>query len=1107
MVGSVRTVTVLITDLVGSTALESRLGAVAAHEIRVEHFALIQAAVQEVGGRDVKNTGDGLMAVFDSATAALSCAASVQQRLDSRNRSAREKLLVKVGISAGDATVAADGDCFGMPVIEAARLCDDCAGGQILARSLVASLADGRGHALGPERVMGLKGLPAPLAAVEVIWERQPETTGFPLPGQMPPRPLSGLLGREAEEQRLRELFAAARGGGLRLALVSADAGLGKTSLVSDVSLEAHELGAVVLLGRCASHRAVPYGPWTEALAHLVQHAPVDLLGEHAERHGGELSRLVPAVSARVPGLPRPRDTDPETARYLLWEAAAGLLRAMAQRDPVVLWLDDLDAADASSLGLLAHVMSRAREDRVLVLGTCRGCEPPGPLASLLTQAAGEDAVTSMMLEGLGQSSVARLIEHAMSQELHRGGVGLSQRLWRETGGNPFYLREALRYLVETRALWRDDTGQFMLSGQPALLQLPDPVAAVTGARIGRLPPGARQALTAAAIIGDEFDLGLLARAIGEPSGDDVGKPGHGGVSELLAPAVSAAMIGESVETAGRFSFAHDLVAEALLRDVDDRERSRLCRCVALALEQRPGAQIGALAWHWSGAVSTGEVTAEDAGRAAGWALLAGEQALALLAPDEALRWFDRALELLEDADDPAQRCDALTGLGEAQRQAGDPEWRRTLLAATELATSLHDADRAARAALAAGRGSVSVFGTVDAARLNALRQAAGLSQQAEPARRALLAALESLELRHDADHARRRVVADEALSLAREAADPRTLAEVLRSYIEAVSAPDTVAAIKPLADELADTARDVRDPALAFRASCLAANARAQSGDVAGVRAELDRMIALASGLGQPALDWLATYPAAGWEIVRGDLDSGERLAERALSLGTAAGQPDAPLICHAQLAHIRVYQGRGEEIIGTLERSAAARPENPAWQAALAAASRWTGRAEQAARMIRKAAADGFGHVPWDQHRLVTLALYAEAATPRPPELGDADIAEQLEELLEPWADQIIWNGVVGFGLCRIYLGMLATTLGRGDRADEHLAVAVEFHETADLPMCAARSHLAWAESLAARGEDRRAAGEARRTAELARRLECGSLQRRAALLAGAG
>src|SRR5690348_1588868 len=115
-----------MTDLVGSTALEARVGAVVAHAIRLEYFGLIRSAVEDAGGRDVKNTGDGLMAVFPSATAGVSCAASLQQRFDERNKSARERLLVKVGLSSGDATLADDGDYFGMPVIEAARLCDRC---------------------------------------------------------------------------------------------------------------------------------------------------------------------------------------------------------------------------------------------------------------------------------------------------------------------------------------------------------------------------------------------------------------------------------------------------------------------------------------------------------------------------------------------------------------------------------------------------------------------------------------------------------------------------------------------------------------------------------------------------------------------------------------------------------------------------------------------------------------------------------------------------------------------------------------------------------------------------------------------------------------------
>src|SRR3989449_9333070 len=99
--GSVETVTVLITDLVGSTGLESRIGPGAADELREEHFALLRGAIDEAGGRETKNTGDGLIAAFDSASQAVSCAVSVQQRFERRNRTSDEQLLIKVGISVG----------------------------------------------------------------------------------------------------------------------------------------------------------------------------------------------------------------------------------------------------------------------------------------------------------------------------------------------------------------------------------------------------------------------------------------------------------------------------------------------------------------------------------------------------------------------------------------------------------------------------------------------------------------------------------------------------------------------------------------------------------------------------------------------------------------------------------------------------------------------------------------------------------------------------------------------------------------------------------------------------------------------------------------------
>ncbi len=325
----VETVTILITDLVGSTQLESRVGPIVAEHLREEHFGLLRDAVGEAGGREVKNTGDGLMVAFDSAAAAVSCAVSIQQRFERRNRSAAEPLLIKAGVSAGDASTA-EGDVFGMPVIEAARLCDRCAAGQILAKVLVAHLAAGRGHAFVSLGVLDLKGLPEPLNAVEVQWEPAP-AIGIALPERLRALPATAYVGRVAERERLTELWGQTREGSLRLALIGGEAGVGKTRLSTHLALDVHGQGATVLYGRCDEDLGVPYQAWAQALEHLVKEAPQRVLDAHVERFGGDLARLVPALRDRVPELPSPRESDPEAERYLLYAAVVGLLEEAGQ--------------------------------------------------------------------------------------------------------------------------------------------------------------------------------------------------------------------------------------------------------------------------------------------------------------------------------------------------------------------------------------------------------------------------------------------------------------------------------------------------------------------------------------------------------------------------------------------------------------------------------------------------------------------------------------------------------------------------------------------------------------------------------------------------------
>src|SRR5277367_6102925 len=167
-------VAVLMTDLVGSTAIADRVGPEAAEELRTEHFGLLRGALERTGGREVKNLGDGLMVVFDSAAQSLAGAAAMQQVLEARNRRAQEQLGVRIGVSVGDTTVK-DGDYFGEPVVESARLCAHAEGGIAL-----------------PERLREL--------------------------------PATGYVGRLAERERLDELWRQAREGSLRVALIGGEA-------------------------------------------------------------------------------------------------------------------------------------------------------------------------------------------------------------------------------------------------------------------------------------------------------------------------------------------------------------------------------------------------------------------------------------------------------------------------------------------------------------------------------------------------------------------------------------------------------------------------------------------------------------------------------------------------------------------------------------------------------------------------------------------------------------------------------------------------------------------------------------------------------------------
>ena len=140
MAESVELATILLTDVVESTRLAADVGPAGADELREEHFGILREALGSRGGHEIKNTGDGLMVAFSSASAAVECAVVMQQLIERRYRGAAHSVHLRIGLGAGEAMVK-DGDYFGTPAIEAARLCDKAPTDGILVSGAVRMLA------------------------------------------------------------------------------------------------------------------------------------------------------------------------------------------------------------------------------------------------------------------------------------------------------------------------------------------------------------------------------------------------------------------------------------------------------------------------------------------------------------------------------------------------------------------------------------------------------------------------------------------------------------------------------------------------------------------------------------------------------------------------------------------------------------------------------------------------------------------------------------------------------------------------------------------------------------------------------------------------------
>jgi class 3 adenylate cyclase len=1053
------TVSILFTDLVGSTELDARLGPDAAHHRRRDHFATLRQAISAHGGREVKNLGDGLMVVFPSVRAALDGAVAIQQHIERSNRGKSDRLDVRIGLSTGDAT-RDEGDYFGPPVVEAARLCASAAGGSILTTELVSLHGAHTGHRFRPAGTRWLKGSPAPVNVMEVEWSPAPTEHPVALPHRLERRPPGGFVGQELEKARLLAAYkAVARGEGRRVVLLSGDAGIGKTALASELARTAHSAGGIVLYGRCEEELGIPYQPFAEALRHYLSHAPRPILEAHLSRHGEVLGRLGATIGIDTTWRNVLRSGDPETERHLLFEAVVDLLSAAAQEAAVVLVLDDLHWADRATLLLLRHLVASPALTDVLVIAAFRdpGDDRNHPLTQFRAAMRRQVDVDVLCLRGLNDVEMVAWLQATVGHPLSRDEVKLAHLLRRETDGNPFFAGEIVHHLSETGLFERRPGEGWLLLSELERVGLPESVRDVVGQRAARLGPQAEDVMRVAAVIGREFELNLLAGVTG------FGVPE---LVDLLAPAVKAGLLIEAADGQPRFSFHHALVRLTLYEDLGAARRQLVHRKVAETLEVLcggdPGRRAGELASHWLAASAP-----TDVAKAIESCRLAGEAALDALAADEAVQWYTDALRLLDESakGDDRLRVRLLVGLGDAQRRSGDAAHRETLLDAASLAARIGDTASLVRAALTNYRGWHSIPGRVDAERVEALETALAEVGTGDTPERARLLKQLSVELSYSGDYARCRALDDEALETARRLGDPGTVLHVLIRGQAGCWGPETLAQRLEASREAVQLAESVGDPGVACWAySDLAAAAygaaNVDEGDQAARRRD-----ELAEESGLPVHRWRTRVAQSARVLLAGDPPAAEALATEALQIGQESGQPDAMAGYVINICSIRWHQGRTNEFIPVLEKTLVDFPTKHGFYGMLARSCLDAGDEATARDLLTFGKGNDFDP-PWDIDWLVTMAMWADAVV----RLGDVDAAAVVYERLAPWHTEVVWVPSMADSCVAHYLGALSAVLGDHVRARQHFAEAVRIHRALRAPFHVARTLVEWARSLLA-------------------------------------
>lgn len=676
-----RPVTVLFADVVGFTSLAERLDPEELRSLMMGCFQTLAEEIRRYDGFIEKFIGDAILAVFgapiaheDDPERAVRAALGMQTRLrqlrDTMGGSSAGALTMRIGINTGlvVAGTVGEGKDYGVvgdTVNVAARVQQNGTPGQVTiseetyrlirksfdCRSLGSVALKGKTESIQTFEVIGLRGgQSSPL---------EPETLNAP------------LVGRDQELRQLIELCARASKGKTQVVSLMGEAGIGKSRLLKEFF---SRLDAEGLLGQLTLYQTTCSALGSESYQVLIDffRTCFALTPEDSAAHarskivtilqaiGAQIEPVVPAVESLLGFTEKGFSSihlDPEQLKRQLFLAVKEICQCQCRQRPVLLVVEDFQWADAASVELLRSLVDRVADRPLMLLLAARPTAQTGMIYS-----ANVDA-TVIRLQPLAAEDSEALLEALLGPLVSPFQPALRELLTRRAAGNPFFLEEAVRSLLDAGILKKTSTGTHF-SGDLTNLEVPTTVQGVVLSRFDSLAPGAKQLLLEAAVIGPSFDLALLRQITTRPQE----APLH------LETLLRSDLISEITDADGRpteYRFRNTLIQEVAYNSLLKKRRTLLHRQIADALERLHAHHVDEhlpqLAYHYG--------RSDNRERALRYLLRFGDKAAAIYANQDAMSSYRRALELLEQADDqPALTAEVLEKLADAHGAAGELE-------------------------------------------------------------------------------------------------------------------------------------------------------------------------------------------------------------------------------------------------------------------------------------------------------------------------------------------------------------------------------------------------------------------------------------------------